>query len=681
MGGAMLATTSGRPAPKGECSLMRLLSRSGSIALGVVTSAWLAAPAGAEEGPQLEAVYITQPPVLDGDLSDACWQQASRITDLKEMDSAGEPKEETIFWLGYDERYVYWAAYARDSQPDKIRADQKKRGGNPWNDDIVELDLDTHAAHKEAYWFVFNACGTQYEDIPKGSALKTEWRGDWEVAARIVEDGWVGEARIPFEMLRYPKGATSFCVIVGRRLAREDEWYTWPWVGPWDQEKSARWGPLELPEPKPRTCVMAHAVPEWNEGTGRLGLGLDARVLMPSGMVGQVAANPDFANIEQEVEGIDFTYTERYLGDARPFFTEGRGFYPPDYALYTRRLEAIDLGAKWFGRSGEHRLGVMDAWDFGHRHTALVNWCWDYQPECLASAFAVADDNEGELNTQYGAGWSVGEKLGDKGRRGVSATAYTTTVPGGSGSRERWKAAASYRWPDGRFYSRAGYERIEEGFAPAVAYFPESGIEGYSAGIGRYDEYRSGALRSTWWDASISDRANLGGGTYDRTVSADLGVATRSFWGGSLTHTDTERPPYHDRVESLWLWWSGDDLYRSGSADLSLGERQGGDYHYLRVSQGFKPSEQVSLRASASWLSHDAPEGHRSDRLLTLSANYDLDPEHSVAARLVDSDEGCNVYASYRQKVRRGTDLYVIVGDPNAAKTAERVAVKAVRTF
>jgi hypothetical protein len=54
----------------------------------------LAGDAGVRAGerPHIEGVYFAQPPVLDGDLSDPCWQQAPRITDLKEIQTGGAPK-------------------------------------------------------------------------------------------------------------------------------------------------------------------------------------------------------------------------------------------------------------------------------------------------------------------------------------------------------------------------------------------------------------------------------------------------------------------------------------------------------------------------------------------------------------------------------------------------------------
>jgi hypothetical protein len=97
--------------------------------------------------------------------------------------------------------------------------------------------------------------------------------------------------------------------------------------------------------------------------------------------------------------------------------------------------------------------------------------------------------------------------------------------------------------------------------------------------------------------------------------------------------------------------------------------------------QGFKLTDRLALQANASWMRLDTPDDPTSLRLLTLTGTYDLDSEHTVSMRLVDAAEGFNAYLAYSQKVRRGTDLYVILGDPNADETTERLAVKTVWSF
>ena len=44
-------------------------------------------------------------------------------------------------------------------------------------------------------------------------------------------------------------------------------------------------------------------------------------------LTGVATIKPDFQTIEQDVTGINFSYTEKLLTDRRPFFAEGSEFF------------------------------------------------------------------------------------------------------------------------------------------------------------------------------------------------------------------------------------------------------------------------------------------------------------------------------------------------------------------
>ncbi|MCE5215922.1 hypothetical protein LLH03_02720, partial [bacterium] len=240
---------------------------------------------------------------------------------------------------------------------------------------------------------------------------------------------------------------------------------------------------------------------------------------------------------------------------------------------------------------------------------------------------------------------------------------------------------AGYQTGDGNDSMNVYYERVDEGFAPAVAYFPENGYEGWQASAGHYKSFRSGPLREYNLYANVLQRNNLDGGIHEHSWYASGYLSTRNWWSGSVAYSATQRPPYHDRVWSLSTSWNENEKYRGGGVYTSFGTRQGGDYRYFSLSQGFKLTSKLALTAYASWLSLDTEEGHTSDRQFMATGNYDLDPEHTVSMRLVDGSDGTNAYLAYSQRLRRGMDLYVILGDPNAEKTQDRVALKSVWAF
>ncbi len=70
-----------------------------------------------------------------------------------------------------------------------------------------------------------------------------------------------------------------------------------------------------------------------------------------------------------------------------------------------------------------------------------------------------------------------------------------------------------------------------------------------------------------------------------------------------------------------------------------------------------------------------AIEQHRQD-ILWLS--YDLSSERSFSANLVRIDGLSNFYASFRQSVRQGTDMFFLFGDPNAPNSVSQLICKFV---
>ena len=86
--------------------------------------------------------------------------------------------------------------------------------------------------------------------------------------------------------------------------------------------------------------------------TARGGADLRYEVTQQLRLIG--TANPDFDNIEQAVEGIDFSYGERYVEDRRPFFSEGGNVYNLGNLFHSRRIMDMDGGLKLFGKLGKN---------------------------------------------------------------------------------------------------------------------------------------------------------------------------------------------------------------------------------------------------------------------------------------------------------------------------------------
>jgi len=278
--------------------------------------------------PAVQAVYTDAAPVIDGQLDDACWSQASRLEGFFVPDTDQSVPEETIGLICVDDKAIYFGAICRDRTPEDIKATETRRNGEIWNDDWVELRLDPWHQHENIYSFDVTPNGTQYERIPGGSATKIEWRGDWTAAATRTPDGWTAEISVPFSILRYPPGQTVFGFAIQRGFAKERVEAVYPIMEgrSFNPNQAADLMGLRPPPPRSRPIFMPYVIVDLGDAVGgRFDTGLDVQYRMPSGLTALGTMNPDFKQIEDVVEPISFSYTERFLADRRPFFVTGGG--------------------------------------------------------------------------------------------------------------------------------------------------------------------------------------------------------------------------------------------------------------------------------------------------------------------------------------------------------------------
>jgi len=155
-----------------------------------------------------------------------------------------------------------------------------------------------------------------------------------------------------------------------------------------------------------------------------------------------------------------------------------------------------------------------------------------------------------------------------------------------------------------------------------------------------------------------------------------------------------ERPPNIDRTVYLGLSWNGDDIYQGGDLGVSFGRKAGADYLYMNLNQGYRATEDLSFKLRGELRRMREPSEEVEYReLVVLTGNYDITSEHGVGFRAVyryDFTGGLrlrsvlgkgdlNVCLTYRQAVRSGMDIYLILGDPNAERTQKRLAIKLLR--
>jgi hypothetical protein len=667
------------------------------ILCGALASAAEQAEAVAH-APHITAVVVEAAPVLDGALDDPCWQVATHIDGFWREDVDAPELERTEAWICYDSNALYIAFRCHDSRPSAIRRDQTKRQGSLRNDDRVAVRLDVEDAGRNSYRFRVNPAGTQQDGVPGGTSEKIEWRGDWRAAARTDEGGWAAEMAIPFSFLRYPQGQDCFRITLERQLAREDDDSTWPhsYARRRDPAECARLTRIETPPVPFRYVFMPYllsVMSEDEEDRETITGGLDFKGTFPSGIVGLATYRPDFRNLEDVVETIDFTFVERFLPEYRPFFQEGSGYMPgsggesswePVDLFYSRRIEELDWGAKSFGTVGSHRFGVLDAYRRGgENHLA---WSYDhlFGTEGSLELAGVERRVPGEPDN---SARSVGTRwyfpfVG--GSRSFGAKLYQSRTEGEGGDDEAFYLTGDV-WRRQGWGGWLSYSSVGSQFRADDGYVPDPGVHSFAVGLSHGRSYDEGPLQDSDW------HLDFGRGESDegrrRRLSLDHDREWRNGWTVRGGVSRGERDGFDVISNRLGVGWNHRDAYRRGDARVSRGERFGEPYRFYSLRQGFRPGERWSaeLRAERAFAADFDDDGNfvpaEWSHQVVLTTSYEITEEKTVSGRLVKGDVGTNFYAGYRQRARQGMDLLIVVGDPNADEWVSRLAVKAMWCF
>lgn len=198
-----------------------------------------AAPLRSTVQRELIAVKIDDPPKIDGILDDACWEITPQADSFTQVDTKNPVEDDTVVKVVYTSKAIYVGWYLHDSQPDRIAAHQTKdqiRFDLTEIEDWVSFCLDPFHTHQfgNRTFFMANPLGKKYVYMPLESPDRRKWIDRWNVAAKIIKNGWAVEMEIPWQMLDYPQTTDPIRMGINfdRFQARTRTRSWWSNVGP-----------------------------------------------------------------------------------------------------------------------------------------------------------------------------------------------------------------------------------------------------------------------------------------------------------------------------------------------------------------------------------------------------------------------------------------------------------------
>jgi hypothetical protein len=643
----------------------------------------------------------TAPPRIDGVLDDEAWKTAAVGDRFWVVEQQRSPTERTEVLVTSDADNLYVAFRAYDSRPDRIVALDTRTDSSLKQDDQIAVELDPFLSHREVSSYSINARGTISDAIAGGRAAQRKWKGLWTGAATRTDYGWSAEMAIPFSILNFEPGTSTFGVNFLRYHNRTSEWSRW-----------ADTTPLDLPEERGRLeglapsshradspftfmpfALAGHNVPN-REGDVKKTMasaGIDIRYQPKPNQTGVLSILPDFSQVEDAVNSIDFSYNERFRDDNRPFFQEGSAYFTrkdnkdiQQNYFYTQRVPNFNVGAKLFGRSPGLQYGALATRSSGERTDGVIRVQRELSAAKALGATVVFTDQPDLRNTLV-----AGDILWRQ-TSGIyyQADAAVTRTSHGAGDGTFVQGVLGWRSPYWTLSATA--DQYDLNFLPQLGLLDTDlrDTRGFRGSVSYYRDYTNGTIRELTGYVTSEFRYTDDGRLQRRTNSAGGSVELRKQQIRlGLYYSEGPYRPLRKKTAGAWADTFNDDWYLTSSLDFntrsknlhygasfSTGFLGGGDYEFTSAYVSIRPTATTSLGLSAQQL-----YSFGRYRQIVLTGGWDVNPKNSLYSRFYTSDGDHYFRLAYVYNMKTNLDVFMVYERQPELKNS--ISVKLLMTF
>jgi hypothetical protein len=321
---------------------------------------------------------------VDGVADEAVWQSAEVAKDfymIQPIDTSfGRAKTEVR--MTYDKKNIYILVKNFKPVQGTLVVESLRRDFNFGKNDNFLLFMDPFNDLTNGFSFGSNAAGAPWDgQMFDGSAMNLSWDNRWITAVKNEEDLWVWEAAIPFKSIRYKPGITSWGINFSRldlTIAEKSAWAPVPRQFPsaalaytgvlvWDQPPPAPGPNISL---IPYTAVRStRNVEPFIPSRQSLAIGGDVKIGITPALNLDLTVNPDFSQVDVDVQQTNLDRFELFFPERRQFFLENADLfatfgYNSIRPFFSRRIGLgvpILYGARLSGKLDKNwRIGVLD---------------------------------------------------------------------------------------------------------------------------------------------------------------------------------------------------------------------------------------------------------------------------------------------------------------------------------
>lgn len=321
---------------------------------------------------------------IDGLENDAAWQTTETAKDffmITPMDTSLS-RAKTEVKMCYDKNNLYIIAINYKPVKGALVVESLKRDFNFGNNDNFFIVLDTFEDLTNGFSFGASAAGAYWDgQEADGTFINLNWDNKWYGATKNYDDRWVWEAAIPFKSIRYRPDQTRWGINLSRLELTINEKSAWAPVPRQFQSANLGYaGVLVWDKPLPPAGKNISLIPyaltnvskdqiKKTPADWKPAIGGDAKIALNSSLNLDLTVNPDFSQVEVDVQQTNLDRFELFFPERRQFFLENADLFASFgfstlRPFFSRRIGLgvpILFGARLSGKLDKNwRIGVLD---------------------------------------------------------------------------------------------------------------------------------------------------------------------------------------------------------------------------------------------------------------------------------------------------------------------------------
>ena len=350
------------------------------------------------EVPKVRTLHVKktdQPIKIDGVLTEEVWSSSDVATDFWQYFPIDTMISKTVSEarITFDNQFLYVGVKIKDVVPGPWVTTSLRRDFRGDHNDQMSVIFDPFSDRTNGILFGVNHLGVQREGLLSGisgraagrSGFDLSWDNKWYSEAKTYDGYWTAEMAIPFKTLRYKEGSTSWKANFYVHDSKTAGKITWNHI-PRNQRifSVAFSGDLIFDEPLPKPGANISVIPyvsglvskDFVEGTETNyegNIGGDIKIGVTPSLNLDLTFNPDFSQVEADVQQTNLTRFELFYPEQRQFFLENQDIFASFGASRLRPFFSRRIG---IARDPNTSLYVPNRINYGARLSGRIDKNW-----------------------------------------------------------------------------------------------------------------------------------------------------------------------------------------------------------------------------------------------------------------------------------------------------------------